>query len=164
MLDMKVKQKITPFLAFTDGAEEAIEFYTSVFPDGRTVSMRRYEEGPLKGKVLWAEFELGGQRFMALDGGPDYEVTGAISMYVDCEDQAEVDHLWDGLIDGGGEPLMCGWCKDRYGVHWQIIPEALPRLMTDPDGDVAQRVMNAMMQMVKIDVAALEEAARVVQS
>jgi predicted 3-demethylubiquinone-9 3-methyltransferase (glyoxalase superfamily) len=136
---MDIKQKVTPFFCFKDGAEEAIEFYTSLFPDGRIVSMRRYEEGPNEGKVLWAEFELCGQRFMALDGGPDYDVTGFISLYVDCEDQAEVDRLWEGLIEGGGEPLMCGWCTDRYGVHWQIIPQALPRLMNDPDRDAAAR-------------------------
>jgi predicted 3-demethylubiquinone-9 3-methyltransferase (glyoxalase superfamily) len=154
-----MKQKITPFLWFDGNAEEAVNFYTSIFKDGRVVSIERYPEDveQMRGKVLTAVFELNGQEFMAIDGGPQYKFTEAISMFVDCESQEEVDHLWDRLSDGG-QILMCGWLNDRYGVAWQIIPRALMDMMQDKDRARARRVMDAMMQMKKIDVAELRRA------
>ncbi len=160
-------QKITPFFWFDKQAEEAITFYTSIFPDSKIVSIKRYPEGPLEGpmqgmegKVLTAVFELMGQRFMALDGGPLFHPSTATSMFVECEDQAEVDRYWDKLAEGGDPASQqCGWLKDKYGFSWQIIPKQLPALLTDPDAAKAGRVMAAMMQMKKIDVAALEAAA-----
>jgi predicted 3-demethylubiquinone-9 3-methyltransferase (glyoxalase superfamily) len=148
-------QKITPFLWFDDNAEEAIEFYASIFPDARIGKVHRQN-----GKFFFGEFELAGQKFMALNGGPQFKFTEALSLYVNCKDQAEVDRYWDGLLEGGGAPQQCGWLKDRYGLSWQIIPEALPRLMNDPDPAAAERVMKAMLQMVKIDIAQLEAAHR----
>ena len=156
-------QKITPFLWFDKEAEEALTFYCSIFPDAKIVSMNRYPEGPLEGpmkgmegKVLTAVFELFGQRFMALDGGPYFKPTGAVSFYVECLDQAEVDAYWDKLVEGGDPAAQqCGWLKDKYGFSWQIIPKALPELMTK---DTSGRVMQAMLKMKKIDVAALEAA------
>jgi predicted 3-demethylubiquinone-9 3-methyltransferase (glyoxalase superfamily) len=154
-----MKQKITPFLWFDGNAEEAVNFYTSIFKDGRVVSIEHYPEDfeQMRGKVLTAVFELNGQEFMAIDGGPQYKFTEAISMFVDCESQEEVDHLWDRLSDGG-QILMCGWLNDRYGVAWQIIPRALMDMMQDKDRARARRVMDAMMQMKKIDVAELRRA------
>jgi predicted 3-demethylubiquinone-9 3-methyltransferase (glyoxalase superfamily) len=146
-------QKITPFLWFNNQLEEAITFYTSVFKDGRVTSMKR---GP-DGKAFTATFELAGQHFMGLNGGPHFTFNEAISFFVSCKDQAEVDHYWERLLDGG-KPQQCGWLKDRYGVAWQIIPDALMRYMNDPDTEKANRVQAAMMQMVKIDIAALDEA------
>jgi predicted 3-demethylubiquinone-9 3-methyltransferase (glyoxalase superfamily) len=159
-------QKIIPFLWFDKNAEEAINFYTSIFKDSKIVSISRYPEGPLQppmegleGKVLTAVFELAGQRFMALDGGAYFKPSGAISLYVECADQAEVDHYWSHLsADPASE--QCGWLKDKYGFSWQIIPAALPQLLNDPDKQKAGRVMQAMMQMKKIDIAALEQAAQ----
>jgi predicted 3-demethylubiquinone-9 3-methyltransferase (glyoxalase superfamily) len=146
---------ITPFLWFDDNAEEAIEFYSSIFPDARIGNVQRQN-----GKFFFGEFELAGQKFMALNGGPQFKFTEAFSLYVNCKDQAEVDHYWDRLLEGGGKPQQCGWLKDRYGLSWQIIPEALPKLIGDPDPEKAERVMKVMLQMVKIDVAALEAAKR----
>jgi predicted 3-demethylubiquinone-9 3-methyltransferase (glyoxalase superfamily) len=162
-------QKITPFLWFDKSAEEAINFYISVFGEkggGKIISIARYpegiKEGPMAGfdgKVLTAVFELFGQRFMALDGGPIFKPSTATSMYVECEDQAEVDEYWNKLIEGGPvEAQQCGWLQDKYGFAWQIIPKALPKLLTDPDKAKADRVMKAMLQMKKIDVSKLEEA------
>lgn len=152
--------KITPFLWFDDKAEEAVNFYVSVFKDGKIVHISRYgDEVPgMKGKVLTAVFELFGTRFMAIDGGPMYKFTEAISLMVDCEDQAEVDELWEKLTADGGEESRCGWLKDKFGLSWQIIPKQLPQLLGDPDPVKASRVMKAMMQMKKIDVAELEHA------
>jgi predicted 3-demethylubiquinone-9 3-methyltransferase (glyoxalase superfamily) len=150
-------QKITPFLWFDNQAEEAIKFYTSVFKNSKIESINRYQDGPMKGKVLTGVFQLEGQRFMALDGGPQFEFTEAISFYVNCSSQEEVDYLWDKLLDGG-EEQMCGWLKDKYGVAWQIIPAALPELLNDPDPAKSQRVMEAMLQMKKIEVPKLKEA------
>ncbi len=157
-------QKITPFLWFNDNAEEAMEFYTSVFKDSKIVSIARYPDGPLdgpmagmEGKVLTGVFELNGQQFMALDGGPAFKFSEAISLYVECEDQEEVDYYWDKLLadpDGG----QCGWLKDKFGLSWQIVPKALPELLNDPDKDKSGRVMQAMMQMKKIDVPTLRQA------
>jgi predicted 3-demethylubiquinone-9 3-methyltransferase (glyoxalase superfamily) len=157
-------QKITPFLWFDRNAEEAINFYTSVFNNSKVVSITRYPEGategPMKdmgGQVLTAVFELEGQRFMALDGGPVFKFNEAISLYVSCKDQAEVDALWDKL-SAVPESEQCGWLKDKYGVSWQIIPEAMGKLMSDSDPVKAGRVTQAMLKMKKIDLAALQAA------
>ncbi|PZM14125.1 VOC family protein [Rhizobium tubonense] len=146
-------QKITPFLWFNDQLEEAITFYTSIFEDCRVTYMKR---GP-DGKAFTASFELAGQHFMGLNGGPHFTFSEAISFFVSCKDQAEVDYYWERLRDGG-KPQQCGWLKDRYGIAWQIIPDALMRYLNDPDTARANRVQAAMMQMVKIDVAGLDEA------
>ena len=152
-------QKITPFLWFDNQAEEAMNFYVSVFANSRVVHVSRYGDagpGP-KGSVMSVTFELEGQRFMALNGGPQFSFTPAISLFVSCETQEEVDRLWAALVDGG-EEQPCGWLKDRYGVSWQIIPNALGELLGDPDPVKSQRVMQAMLQMKKIDVAGLKQA------
>jgi len=154
-------QKITPFLWFDGQAEEAMNFYTSVFKNSKVGNVSRYGEagpGP-KGSVMVASFELDGMRFTALNGGPQFKFTEAISFYVDCESQAEVDYFW-GKLSAGGSIQQCGWLKDKYGLSWQIIPSALPRLLSDPDPKKAGRVMQAMLQMKKIDVAKLEQAAK----
>jgi predicted 3-demethylubiquinone-9 3-methyltransferase (glyoxalase superfamily) len=155
--------KITPCLWFDTEGEEAAEFYTSVFPNSRIVEITRYgSAGPrAEGMVLTVEFELDGQRFTALNGGPDFQFNEAISFQVDCEDQAEVDKFWSTLSEGGEEG-PCGWLKDRFGLSWQIIPSALPRLLSDPDREKSQRVMAAMLEMRKIDVDELEKAAAAV--
>ena len=152
-------QKITPFLWFDGNAEEAVSFYVSVFKDGRIINTSRYPEGSPgpTGKLMTATFELFGQRFMALNGGPQFRFTEAISFMVDCKDQAEIDYYWNKLTEGG-EPSMCGWLKDKYGLSWQIVPTRLGELMTHPDKDKAQRVMQVMMGMKKLELAALENA------
>jgi predicted 3-demethylubiquinone-9 3-methyltransferase (glyoxalase superfamily) len=152
--------KISPCLWFNGDAEEAASFYVSLLPDSRIERIRRnLADGPAgkAGSVLVVEFALAGQRFLALNGSIRFEHTHAVSFYVDCEDQAEVDRLWEAL-GRGGEPVQCGWIKDRYGVSWQIVPKILPRLLGDPDAARAQRVMQAMLQMVKLDIAALQRA------
>jgi len=146
-------QKVTPFLWFDDNAEEALEFYTSIFPGSRIVSSR---PGP-DGKFFTGTFELDGQEFMALNGGPHFKFTEAISLFVRCETQDEVDDLWGKLSDGG-EESQCGWLKDRYGLSWQIIPNALEELLGDPDPEKAGRVMQAMLKMGKIEVEKLRRA------
>lgn len=153
--------KITPFLWFNDKAEEAIGFYADIFPNSQILGMQRYGEGaPFpKGTLMSATFVLAGQKLMALNGGPHYAFTPAISLFVNCETQDEVDSLWDKLTAGGGEPGRCGWLKDRYGLSWQIIPTALSRLLGDPDPGRAGRAVQAMLTMNKIDIAALECAA-----
>jgi predicted 3-demethylubiquinone-9 3-methyltransferase (glyoxalase superfamily) len=153
-------QKISPFLWFDNQAEEAMNFYLSVFKDSKAGKIVRYGDagpGP-KGSVMVASFELNGMKFTALNGGPIFKFTEAVSFFVDCETQAEVDHYWEKL-SAGGEPGDCGWLKDRFGLSWQIVPSALPRLLGDPDAAKANRVMQAMMQMKKIDIAGLEAAA-----
>ncbi len=152
-------QKITPFLWFDDQAEEAAQLYTSLFKNSRILSLTHYgaEAGELSGKVMTVSFELDGQHFTALNGGPQFKFTEAISLYVDCETQQEVDTLWEKLLEGG-EEQQCGWLKDKYGLSWQIIPRTLIELMNDPDAEKAQRVMQAMLQMRKIDTAALQRA------
>ncbi len=152
-------QKITPFLWFDGQAEEAMNFYTSIFRNSKIGTVSRYGDagpGP-RGQVMTASFQLEGQDFLALNGGPQYAFTPAISLYVDCQDQEEVDTLWEKL-SAGGEPGRCGWLKDRFGVSWQIIPSALPRLMGDKDRAAAVRVMQAMLTMSRIDVNALQAA------
>ncbi|WP_171171945.1 VOC family protein [Streptomyces sp. I05A-00742] len=153
-------QKITPFLWFDDQAEEAAGHYTSLFEDSRVVHVQRYgEAGPGEaGTVMTVTFELAGQQFIALNGGPQFTFNEAMSLYVDCTSQEEVDELWTKLSAGGQEG-PCGWLKDRYGVSWQIIPRRLTDLLSDPDPARADRVMQAMLGMTKIDVQTLEEAA-----
>ncbi len=152
-------QKITPFLWFDHQAEDAMNFYTSIFPNSKITGVSRYgDAGPGKpGTVMTGSFVLDGQEFTALNGGPEYKFTPAISFYVNCETQAEVDGLWEKL-SAGGEKGPCGWLTDRFGVSWQIIPIALTRLLGDPDPERSQRVMKAMLQMSKIDIAGLERA------
>jgi predicted 3-demethylubiquinone-9 3-methyltransferase (glyoxalase superfamily) len=153
-------QKITPFLWFDNQAEEAMNFYTSIFKNAKAGNISRYGEagpGPA-GSVLAASFELEGLQFTALNGGPLFKFTEAISFHVACESQGEVDYYWSKLSDGG-QIQQCGWSKDKYGVSWQIIPTALPKLLGDPDREKASRVMRAMLQMKKIDIAKLEQAA-----
>lgn len=152
-------QKITPFLWFNDQAEEAMNFYTSIFRNSKVGNVSRYGDagpGP-KGQVMTASFQLEGQDFLALNGGPQYTFTPAISLYVNCEGQQEVDELW-AKLSAGGEPGPCGWIKDKYGVSWQIIPSALSRLMGDKDRAKAGRVMQAMLKMSKIDIKGLQQA------
>ncbi|MBP7119331.1 VOC family protein [Candidatus Woesebacteria bacterium] len=152
-------QKISPFLWFDGQAEEAVTFYVSLFKNSKINMIARYgDEVPeMKGKVLTASFVLDGVEFMAIDGGPHYKINEAISFFVHCEDQAEVDHLWDKLAEGG-KPLQCGWITDKFGLTWQIIPKLLGKLMSDPDPKKSGRVMQAMLQMVKIDEALLYQA------
>jgi predicted 3-demethylubiquinone-9 3-methyltransferase (glyoxalase superfamily) len=152
-------QKITPFLWFDDKAEEAMTFYASIFKNSRILNVTRYGDagpGP-KGSVMTATFELDGQKFMALNGGPHFKFTEAISLFVDCETQQEVDDLWDKL-SAGGQKSRCGWLKDKYGLSWQIIPSALGKLLHDKDPEKSKRVMAAMLQMDKIDIKKLQQA------
>ena len=151
--------KISPFLWFDTQAEEAAKFYVSMFGNSRIVSVTRYGEagpGP-KGSVMTVVFELEGQRFIALNGGPQFRFTEAISFSVDCATQAEVDRLWEQLSKGGAEG-PCGWLKDKYGLSWQITPTALGKMLSDPDPAKSKRVMEAMLKMKKIDIRALQQA------
>lgn len=154
--------KIAPCLWFDGEAEEAARFYVSLLPDSRIERVQRNVADGRSGKegtVLVVEFTLAGQRFLALNGGRRFDFTHAVSFHIDCADQAEVDRLWDAL-SAGGAVEQCGWLRDRYGVSWQIVPSALPRLLGDPDPVRSRRVMAALLQMVKLDIAALERAAR----
>lgn len=152
-------QRITPCLWFYGRAEEAAEFYTAVFNDSRVVNIRRAASGgPMpEGAVIGVDFQLEGQDFIALNGGPQFEFSPAISLFVNCGDQKEVDQLWEKLTEGG-EEQPCGWLRDRFGVSWQIIPKVLGDKLFDPDPVKAGNVMQAMMQMKKIDIAAIEKA------
>jgi predicted 3-demethylubiquinone-9 3-methyltransferase (glyoxalase superfamily) len=152
--------KITPCLWFDTEGEEAAKLYTSVFPNSRIVEVSRYgSAGPRpEGMVMTVSFELDGQAFLALNGGPEFTFDEAISFQIDCETQDEVDAYWSKLSEGGEEG-PCGWLKDRFGVSWQVVPKILPELLTDPDREKAQRVMAAMLQMKKLDLAELERAA-----
>jgi predicted 3-demethylubiquinone-9 3-methyltransferase (glyoxalase superfamily) len=158
-------QKITPFLWFeNNNAEEAMQFYTSVFKNSKIISIERYPEGateaPMKGmggKVLTGIFELDGVRFMALDGGPLWSFSGATSFYVECENQEEVDELWEKL-SADPQAEQCGWLKDKYGLSWQIIPKQLGEYLSSPEKEKAGRAMQAMLQMKKIDIATLKKA------
>jgi len=154
-----VTKKITPFLWFDGKAEEAAKFYTSIFKDSKITKVTRYGgAGPgAKGSVMSVVFQLEGQEFFALNGGPHFTFSPAISFFVNCETQGEVDALWEKL-SAGGEKQRCGWLKDKFGVSWQVIPTALGRLLQDEDATRSQAVMRAMMQMDKIDVAGLERA------
>ncbi len=154
-----IKQKITPFLWFDGKAEEAVKFYSSVFKNSKIVSIKHWGEGtPFpKEQVMTAIVELDGQQFYAFDAGPQFKFTEAISFFVTCEDQEEVDHFWEKLSEGG-EKSRCGWLKDKFGVSWQIVPKALNELMSDKDAEKSKRVMMAMMQMDKLDIQKLEDA------
>ena len=153
-------QKITPFLWFDDKAEEAMHFYMGIFRNSKPGILRRYgESGPGKpGTVITVSFELEGQPFMALNGGPHFKFTPAVSFFVNCETQAEVDHYWEKLAADGGETNRCGWLRDKYGVSWQIVPAVLGKLLGDKDAAKAGRVMQAMLQMTKLDIAKLRQA------
>jgi predicted 3-demethylubiquinone-9 3-methyltransferase (glyoxalase superfamily) len=144
---------ITPFLWFDTQAEEAMQFYASIFPRSKVLSVQRNGD-----QVMSVTWELEGQRFMGLNAGPLFTFNEAVSFFVSCDTQPEVDALWDKLLAGGGTPSRCGWLKDRFGLSWQIIPSALPRLLGDPDRAKADRAMQAMLQMQKIDAAALQRA------
>jgi len=152
-------QKITPFLWFNDNAEEAVKFYTSIFKRSKIGSMSHYGDagpGP-KGSVMSASFQLEGQDFMALNGGPMFTFSPAISFFVNCETQAEVDELWNKLAEGG-EKQPCGWLKDKFGVSWQIIPSVLGPMLGDKDPEKSKRVMHAMLQMGKLEIDKLKQA------
>jgi predicted 3-demethylubiquinone-9 3-methyltransferase (glyoxalase superfamily) len=152
-------QKITPFLWFDDKAEEAMDFYVSIFKNSKRGRISRYGEagpGP-SGAVMVVTFQLDGREFMALNGGPHFKFTEAISLLVDCETQDEVDALWEKLSEGGAKG-QCGWLKDKYGLSWQIVPTALGEMMSDPDPEKSKRVMNAMLQMKKLDINTLKQA------
>jgi predicted 3-demethylubiquinone-9 3-methyltransferase (glyoxalase superfamily) len=153
-------QKITTYLWFNGNAEEAVDFYISVFADSRVTNVARWGEGgpAPQGDVMNIAFELAGQPFIALNGGPQFTFTPAISLFVSCESQAEVDELWTKLLAGGGRPNGCGWLDDRFGVSWQVVPSALIELMSDPDPTASGRVAQALMRMQKIDIATLRRA------
>jgi predicted 3-demethylubiquinone-9 3-methyltransferase (glyoxalase superfamily) len=153
-------QKISPFLWFADQAEEAMNFYISTFDNSRVVEVVRDEVGVggPKGRILTVSFELAGQEFIALNGGPLFKFSEAISFFVTCETQEQVDALWVRLTSGGGEEGQCGWLKDKFGLSWQIVPQALGEMLKDKDPAKAKRVMDAMLQMRKIDIAGLKRA------
>jgi predicted 3-demethylubiquinone-9 3-methyltransferase (glyoxalase superfamily) len=152
-------QKITPFLWFNNNAEEAMQFYTSVFKNATIENVSRYGKGGPgpEGSVITGTFQLEGQKFMALNGGPQFNFTPAISFFVNCETQAEIDELWDKLSEGGSKG-RCGWLQDKFGVSWQIVPTLLGKLMQGPDRARAANVMQAMLQMNKLDMAVLQQA------
>ncbi|HEY7000755.1 MAG TPA: VOC family protein [Candidatus Udaeobacter sp.] len=157
-------QKITPFLWFDNQAEEAVKFYTSVFKNSKVGRILRYDEASSKaaggpvGSVLTIEFEIEGQKFTALNGGPQFKFTESVSFVVNCKTQEEVDYFWEKLIAGGGRESACGWLKDKFGLSWQVTPTVLIDMLNDKDAKKAGRVMKAMMEMDKIDIKKLEEA------
>ena len=159
----KITQKITPFLWFDDKAEEAAKFYTSIFKNSKIGNITRYDEeaaGPTgrpAGSVMTVDFQLAGKEFVALNGGPMFKFTEAISFVVNCENQEEVDYFWSKL-SAGGEESRCGWLKDKFGLSWQVVPTVLTEMLTDKDTAKAKRVMHAMLQMDKIDIAVLKKA------
>jgi predicted 3-demethylubiquinone-9 3-methyltransferase (glyoxalase superfamily) len=159
-----LKQRITPFLWFDHQAEEAAAFYVSIFDNSRVTGVNRYDDegskaaGRPKGSVMTVAFELDGQRFTALNGGPLFKFTEAISLVVHCQTQKEVDRFWEKL-SAGGQEVQCGWLKDRFGVSWQVVPDVLMELLQDPNPEKAKRVMGAMLKMKKIDVDGLKRAA-----
>ena len=159
----KITQKITPFLWFDDKAEEAAKFYTSIFKNSKIGNITRYDEeaaGPTgrpAGSVMTVDFQLAGKEFVALNGGPMFKFTEAISFVVNCENQEEVDYFWSKL-SAGGEESRCGWLKDKFDLSWQVVPTVLTEMLTDKDTAKAKRVMHAMLQMDKIDIAVLEKA------
>ena len=157
-------QKITPFLWFDQQAEEAAKFYTSVFKNSKVGKILRYDEASAKaaggpvGSVLTIEFEIEGQKFTALNGGPDFKFNESISFVVNCDTQKEVDYFWEKLTADGGQESQCGWLKDKFGVSWQVTPTVLIEMLHDKDAKKSERVMNAMMQMQKIDIEKLQAA------
>ena len=153
-----ITQRITPFLWFDNNAEEAVNFYVSMFKNSKIGAVTRYGDagpGP-KGSVLTAAFELEGQKFVALNGGPRFKFTEAVSFVINCETQEEIDYFWDKLTSDGGQESMCGWLKDRFGLSWQVVPSQLPSLLT---GEKSNEVMQAIMQMKKLDLGTLRQAA-----
>lgn len=149
--------KVTPFLMFNDQLEQALEFYTETFPDSEVLRVARAgEDGPLQS----AEFVLGGQRLKAFNGGPHFSFSEGISLFVDCADQEEVDRYWNAIVEAGGTPTQCGWIKDPFGLSWQIVPRRFIELIGDPDPTKVEAVREAMLEMVKLDVAELERAYR----
>ncbi|PYL14083.1 MAG: hypothetical protein DMF43_02775 [Verrucomicrobia bacterium] len=158
-------QKITPFLWFSDNAEEAVRVYVSIFKNSKIGKIARYDEAGEKiagrpaGSVMTVEFQLEGEDFVALNGGPMFKFTEAISFVVNCETQEEVDYYWKKLSAGGKE-VQCGWLKDKFGLSWQIVPTILPELLSDKDAAKSQRVMQAMLEMVKLDIKKLKQAAK----
>ena len=159
---MEGQQKIAPCLWFDGNAEEAAEFYVSVFPNSRIIERVKSPSDWPSGKaedVILMVFELDGQTYQALNGGPSAEFNDAVSLSVSCKDQAEVDRYWDALTADGGTPVQCGWLKDKYGLRWQIVPEIMPEMLRHPDRAKAKRAMEAMFGMVKIDVEAIKKAA-----
>lgn len=159
-------QRITPFLWFDTQAEEAVHLYTSIFPNSRILKTTRYGKeaaqasGRAEGSVMTMAFQLDGQDFAAINGGPQLQFSGAISLVINCHDQAEVDHYWSRLTEGGDEKAQqCGWLRDRFGVSWQVVPTQLVELLGDPDPTRARRAMMAMLQMKKLDIDALKKAA-----
>ena len=152
-------QKITPFLWFDNQAEEAMNFYTSIFKDSKIKKISRYPEGSPgpAGSVMTASFELNGQEFIVLNGGPQFHFTEAISFVINCETQEEVDNFWEKLSEGG-QKSQCGWLKDKYGLSWQVVPNALGAMLSDKDSGKAKRVMMALMQMSKLDIKTLKDA------
>ena len=157
-----MKQKITPCLWFDGRAEEAVKFYTSVFKRSKKGEVARYGDagpGP-KGSVMTATFTIEGQEFMALNGGPEFKFSPAVSFIVHCKNQKRVDYYWDKLMEGGGAPQQCGWLTDRFGVSWQVVPTIVPELMRDKDKQKRERVMQAVLKMVKLDVDELKRAAK----
>jgi predicted 3-demethylubiquinone-9 3-methyltransferase (glyoxalase superfamily) len=154
--------KIVPNLWFDTQAEQAAEFYVSVFKNSRIISKALYpEDSPGQaGTVMTVEWELDGVRFVGINGGPQFTFDEAVSFQVNCADQAEVDYFWERLTADGGQESQCGWCKDRFGVSWQVVPEGMEAIFSDPDPGPAQRAMTAMLQMKKLDIAALEAAAK----
>ncbi len=159
-------QKITPFLWFDDNAEEAVKFYTSIFKNSKIGKIARYDEAGEKaagrpaGSVMTVEFQLEGQDFIALNGGPHFKFTEAISFVVSCKTQTEVDYYWNKLTADGGKEVQCGWLTDKYGLSWQIVPTILGELLTSKDAAKSQRVMQAMLKMVKLDIKKLKQAAK----
>lgn len=157
-------QKITPCLWFDTQAEEAANFYVSVFKDGKIGKTMRYDEASAKisgqpaGSLLTVEFEIMGQKFMGMNGGPLFKFSEAVSFMIDCQDQVEVDYYWDALIADGGAESQCGWLKDKFGLSWQVVPSILDELLTDPDSVKAGRVMQAMLEMKKLDIQRLKNA------
>jgi predicted 3-demethylubiquinone-9 3-methyltransferase (glyoxalase superfamily) len=153
-------QKITPFLWFDGNAEEAVNFYTSVFKDSKIGSMARYPEGSPgpAGQLMTANFTINGQDFIALNGGPIFKFTEAVSFVVNCETQEEIDYYWNKLTSNGGEESMCGWLKDKFGLSWQIVPTAIGRLMGGGNAEQSQNVMHALLKMKKLNIKELEDA------
>ena len=157
--------KITPCIWFDTQAEEAANLYTALFPNSKINDVTHYQgkavievSGKPEGSVLTVEFELDGQQFTALNGGPMFKLTEAISFVIHCQDQAEVDHYWEGLTKDGGAESQCGWCKDKFGVSWQVVPEVLEKLLSGPDSKKSEQAMAAMLEMKKLDIAALQAA------
>lgn len=156
-------QKITPFLWFNDQAEEAATFYVSIFKNAKILGSARYDEAGAKvsgrpaGSVMTVEFEIEGQHFTALNGGPVFTFTEAVSFVINCDTQEEIDRLWEKLTDGGQE-VQCGWLKDKYGLSWQVVPTAMAKMMSDSDPEKSKRVMEAMLKMKKLDIKTLKEA------